>query len=209
MILHLIDYAGVAVFAVSGALAAGRKNFDLLGVVLIALFTSIGGGTVRDLLLDRHPVFWIAEPDYLLVIVAAALLTVPYARHFRQLPWRTLQVADGLGLAFFGISGAQVAEAAHQPGLILVAMGTITSVFGGVLRDVLCNDIPMILRQGEIYATAVIAGVSLYVAVRALGLPHAPAAVLGMVFIAGLRFAAIAWHLTLPVFSLQDHEPPP
>ena len=105
-ILQFLDYAGVAVFAVSGAIAAGRNSFDLLGVVVIALVTSIGGGTVRDLLLDRHPVFWIGNPTYLVVIVATALLTVPYTRRFRT-PVQTLLWADALGLAFFGISGAQ------------------------------------------------------------------------------------------------------
>ena len=204
-ILQLLDYAGVAVFAVSGALAAGRKRFDLLGVVVIALVTSIGGGTVRDLLLNRQPVFWIGNPTYLLLIVATALLTVPYTRRFKA-PWQTLQAADALGLALFGISGAQVAENAHLPGVILVVMGTITSVVGGVLRDVLCNEIPMILRRGNIYATAVIAGVSLYVVARSLGLSHEWATLLGMVVIAGLRFAAIAWNLSLPVYELPEDD---
>jgi uncharacterized membrane protein YeiH len=207
-ILQTLDYAGVAVFAVSGAIAAGRKSFDLLGVVVIALVTSIGGGTVRDVLLDRQPVFWIGNPTYLLVIVAAAFLTVPYTRRFPP-PAQSLQWADALGLAFFGISGAQVAENAHQPGTILVVMGTITSVFGGVLRDVLCNDIPMILRKGNIYATAVIAGVSVYVLARTLGLSRESASLLGMVLIAGLRFAAIAWNLSLPVYQLPPEESRP
>jgi len=207
-ILQILDYAGVAVFAVSGAIAAGRNSFDLLGVVVIALVTSIGGGTVRDVLLDRHPVFWIGNPTYLVVIVLAALLTVPYTRHFRT-PGQTLLWADALGLAFFGISGAQVAENFQLPGLILVVMGTITGVFGGVLRDVLCNEVPMILRKGNIYATAVIAGVSLYVVAGGLGASRLAASLLGMGVIAGLRFAAIAWNLTLPVYQLPPDEEPP
>ena len=207
-ILQTLDYAGVAVFAVSGTIAAGRKNFDLLGVVVIALVTSIGGGTVRDVLLQRQPVFWIGNPTYLLLIVATALLTVPYTRHFPT-PRQTLLWADALGLAFFGISGAQVAENAHLPGLILLVMGTITSVFGGVLRDVLCNEIPMILRKGNIYATAVIAGVSLYVVAGSLGVSREIASLLGMGMIAGLRFAAIAWNLSLPVYQLPPDESEP
>jgi uncharacterized membrane protein YeiH len=207
-ILQLLDYLGVAVFAVSGAIAAGRRRFDLLGVVVIALVTSIGGGTVRDVLLDRHPVFWIDNPTYLVVIVVAALLTVPYTRRFPT-PSQTLLWADALGLAFFGISGAQVAENFHQPGLILVVMGTITGVFGGVLRDVLCNEVPMILRKGNIYATAVIAGVSLYVTASGLGASRLAASLLGMGVIAGLRFAAIAWNLSLPVYELPPDEDPP
>jgi uncharacterized membrane protein YeiH len=207
-ILQLLDYAGVAVFAVSGAIAAGRRRFDLLGVVVIALVTSIGGGTLRDVLLDRRPVFWIGNPTYLIVIAAAALLTVPYTWRFPA-PNRTLLWADSLGLAFFGISGAQVAENFDQPGLILVVMGTITGVVGGVLRDVLCNEVPMILRKGNIYATAVIAGVSLYVIAGGLGASRLTASLLGMAVIAGLRFAAIAWNLTLPVYELPPDEEPP
>lgn len=205
-LLHLLDYAGVAVFAISGALAAGRKSLDLLGVVVIALVTSTGGGTLRDLLLDRRPVFWIGQPAYLVVIIAAALLTVPYVR-LRRPPLASLQVADAFGLAFFSIAGAQVAENAQQPGLIVVVMATITGVFGGVIRDVLCAEIPMILRKGNIYATAVIVGAALYVALQAAAIPRLYAALAGTVTISGLRLAAIAWNLTLPVFSLPDEDP--
>lgn len=207
-LLHLLDLAGVAVFAVSGALAAGRKSLDLLGVVVIAVVTAIGGGTVRDLLLDRHPVFWIADPSYLVVIIVAALATVPYVR-FARPPEKFLQVADALGLALFAISGAQIAERAQLPGMIVVVMATITGVFGGVLRDVLCAEIPMILRRGNIYATAVIAGAALYVLLQAAGVPRSYASFAGMAMVAGLRLAAIVWDLTLPVFSLPTERRPP
>lgn len=203
MILQIIDYAGVAVFAVSGALAAGRKNLDLFGVIVIALATAVGGGTVRDLLLDRHPVFWIAEPGYVVTILVAALLTIPYAR-FRTPPNSLLQIADALGLAFFSISGAQVAETRGHAGLIIVMMATITGAFGGVIRDVLCNEIPMVLRRGQIYATAVIAGSALYVLLGACAVARPLATVLGMLTIAGLRGAAILWNWSLPVFILDD-----
>lgn len=201
-LLHLLDFAGVAVFAVSGALAAGRKSLDLLGVVVIAIVTSIGGGTLRDLLLDRSA-FWIADPRYLVTIIGAALFTVVYVR-FRRPPDKALQLADAMGLALFSIAGAQIAESSGLGGLIAVVMGTITGVFGGVLRDVLCAEIPMILRKGNIYATAVIAGTSLYVVLQDAGLERPWAAGAGMATIAGLRIAAIAWNLTLPVFTLGE-----
>src|SRR5215470_12455197 len=114
MILTLLSLLGVAVFAASGALAAGRKNFDLLGVVVIALVTAVGGGTLRDLLLDRHPIFWVKDPVHLTVIVAAAGLTLAYVR-YRKPPGASLAVADALGLALFSISGARVAEARGLP----------------------------------------------------------------------------------------------
>ncbi|MEQ1438383.1 trimeric intracellular cation channel family protein [Fontimonas sp. SYSU GA230001] len=201
-LLHFLDFAGVAVFAVSGALAAGRKSLDLLGVVVIAIVTSIGGGTLRDLLLDRTA-FWIADPRYLVTIIGAALFTVVYVR-FRRPPDKALQYADALGLALFSIAGAQIAESSGLGGLIAVVMGTITGVFGGVLRDVLCAEIPMILRKGNIYATAAIAGASLYVVLQDAGLARPWAAAAGMATIAGLRIAAIAWNLTLPVFTLSE-----
>ncbi|HKY89597.1 MAG TPA: trimeric intracellular cation channel family protein [Nevskiaceae bacterium] len=201
--LHGLDYVGVAVFAISGALAAGRKSLDLLGVVVIAMVTAIGGGTLRDLLMDRHPVFWIARPEFLAIIAIAALLTVPYTR-FARPPDKILQVADALGLALFSISGARIAQDAGHPGLIVVVMGTITGVFGGVLRDVLVAEIPMILRRGNIYATAAIAGCSLYVLLQMAGFERNLCVAAGMATIALLRLAAIVYNLQLPVFSLHD-----
>lgn len=208
MILHYLDLLGVALFAVSGALAAGRKSLDLLGVVVIAVVTSIGGGTLRDLLLDRHPVFWVADPGYLIVIIAAALFTVAYTR-WRRPPGQWLLYADALGLGFFSVAGAQIAESAGLPGVTVVVMGTVTGVFGGVLRDVLCAEIPLILRRGNIYATAAIAGCSLYVALQQLGLAQESAALAGMACVVGLRLAAIMWDLKLPVFSLAERKDGP
>lgn len=202
MILYLLDLVGVGVFAVSGALAAGRKSLDLLGVVVIAVVTAVGGGTLRDLLLDRHPIFWIADPLYVVVIAAAAMATVAWTRRFRP-PAKTLVIADALGLALFSIAGAQVAQQAGLSPVIVVMMGTMTGTAGGMIRDVLTNEIPMILRPVmELYATAAIAGISLYLALEWVGVPSAPAAGAGMVAVAALRFAAILGNLKLPVFSL-------
>ncbi|HUP91027.1 MAG TPA: trimeric intracellular cation channel family protein [Solimonas sp.] len=200
--LVIVDFVGVGVFAVSGALAAGRKSLDLLGVVVIAIVTSIGGGTLRVLLLDR-PIFWIGDPSYLTLIVACALATVVFVR-FGRPPEKALLVADALGLALFAISGAQIAEQANLAGIIVVTMATITAVFGGVLRDVLCAEIPMILRKGHIYATAVIAGATLYVLLQKIGAGRELATGAGMFTVAALRLAAIWFDLMLPVFSLKD-----
>ena len=200
MILYFIQMLGVAVFAISGALTAGRKSMDLLGVVVIAIVTAIGGGTLRDVLLDRHPVFWIADPTYLYVCIGAGLLTVVYSR-FSQPPERLILIADALGLALFTLSGAQIAEAAGLHGIAVVVMGVLTGVAGGMLRDILCAEIPLILRRGRIYATASIAGAALYLLLQPV-MDRDLAALFGMLCVAGLRFAAIIWNLTLPVFSL-------
>jgi uncharacterized membrane protein YeiH len=202
--LELIEFAGVAVFAASGALAAARKNLDLLGMMVIATVTAIGGGTVRDLLLDR-PVFWIVRDADLYAILAAALATVVYTRRFHP-PDRALAVLDALGLAFFTISGAQIAENLEHSGVVVVLMGTLTGVAGGMIRDVLTAEIPLILRKGQIYATAAIAGAVLYLVLQAV-MDRTIAAYLGMACIAALRLGAIAWNWTLPVFHLPGERP--
>jgi uncharacterized membrane protein YeiH len=189
--------------------AAGRKNFDLLGVVVIALVTAVGGGTLRDLLLDRHPIFWVQDPSHLTVILASAGLTFIYVRYvcFRKPPLAALAVADALGLALFTVSGAQVAEARGLPWLTVVVMGTVTGSAGGVLRDVLSGEVPLLFRQTDLYATAAIAGVALYLALEGVGVGQEAASYLGMAAVAGLRFAAIRWKLRPPVFRVPADEP--
>ncbi|MEM6867940.1 MAG: trimeric intracellular cation channel family protein [Cyanobacteria bacterium P01_C01_bin.121] len=201
MLFYVLGLIGVAVFAVSGALAAGRKQLDLLGVVVIAVVTAIGGGTLRDILLDRHPVFWIEDPLYLLVILAAALSTVVYTQAFKP-PGKSLLIADALGLSLFSINGAQIAEQAGLAGIIIILMGTITGTAGGVIRDIVLADIPVILRRGRIYATAAIVGILTYLLLQQIGLRSEIAAPIGMVVVAGLRMAAIVWGLMLPIFNL-------
>ena len=198
MLLYYLDLAGVAVFSASGVLAARGRNLDILGVIVVATITAIGGGTVRDVLLDRHPIFWIVDPWYALVIIVAAVLTVAYLR-VRPPPGGTFLVADAFGLALFSLSGAQVAEAAHCPPLVVMLMGTMTGVTGGALRDVITGEVPLILRR-EIYATAAVAGIGLYLLLRALDTPSSFAMGTGMVTVVALRLLAIRWDLHLPVF---------
>lgn len=200
MALYLLDLIGVAVFAVSGALAAGRARLDLFGVVVIASITAIGGGSLRDVLLDRHPIFWIRDPVYLLVPTLAALGTIAYVRLVR-VPSQALIVADALGLALFAMAGARIAEGAGLSPAIVVLMGTITGVAGGVLRDLLTAQVPLIFRE-DIYATAAIAGIALYLALAWLGVPGPWRFAAGLVAIAALRLSAILWKLRLPVFQL-------
>lgn len=204
-LLFVLNLLGAAVFAVSGVLAAGRKSLDLLGVVVVAIVTAIGGGTIRDLLLDRHPIFWFHETEHLAVIVAAALLTILYLR-FRRPPERSLLVADALGLALFTIGGTQVAVAADLPAVIAVVMGVITGVAGGVVRDILTAEIPLILRRGHLYATASISGAALYLLLVSIGVPRPLPTLVGMIAVVLLRFASILWGVRLPVFALAEPE---
>lgn len=197
MLLYYLDLAGVAVFAVSGVLAARDRDLDFLGVIVIAAITAIGGGTLRDLLLDRHPIFWVTNSWYLVVIIAATAATLAYLR-FRNPPGRAFLVADAFGLALFALSGAQYAQAAGCPPLITVLMGTMTGVTGGIIRDVITARVPLVLRR-EIYATAAIVGVSAYLLMQSLGAPQTAAFAGGILVVMMLRLIALRRNLHLPV----------
>ena len=205
MALYVLDLFGVAVFAVSGALTAGRKSMDLFGVVVIAVITAVGGGTVRDLLLDRRPIFWIEDPTYLLVCVLAAGATLAYARLFRP-PRHSLLVADAFGLAVFTFIGARAAYEAGAPAPIVVLMGTVTGVAGGILRDVLCTEVPLILRR-EIYATAAIAGAAVFVVLTNLGATGPLVALPTVATVFGLRLTALRLDLHVPSPRPKDEGP--
>ena len=207
VLLYVLDLLGVAVFAVSGALAAGRRRLDLVGVIVLGAVTAVGGGTVRDLLLDRHPIFWLADARYLVVIIGAALATVLYVR-WARVPGAALDVADALGLALFSVAGTQVAEQAGMPALSSVLLGAVTGAAGGAIRDVLTAQVPLVLQRGSLYATAAIAGTSLYVVLARVGLREPTAALAGMVVVAALRLSAIWWGLKLPVFEVRTAELP-
>lgn len=203
--LRVLDLIGVAVFALSGALAAGRKQLDVLGVIVLALVTAVGGGTIRDVLLDRHPIFWLADASYLGVIVATALATV--ALGGRRRPHDTiLLVADALGLALFAVSGAQIAERVGLPWASGIVLGTVTGAAGGVVRDVLSAEIPLVLRRGNLYASAAIAGCAAYFALEGAGMRRMYATLIGMTIVAAVRLASIWWGLQLPVFRIEERE---
>ena len=207
MYLYVFDLLGVAVFAISGALAAGRRRLDLIGVVVAAAATAVGGGTIRDVLLDRHPIFWLSDARYLLVIVTTAAATILYVRWYR-VPGAVLDIADALGLALFSVSGAQVAERAGMPGIACVLLGTVTGTAGGVIRDVLMAQVPHVLQRGSLYATAAIAGTSLYLLLESIGVSRPVATITGMACVVVLRLAAIWWELKLPAFEVKTAEHP-
>ena len=207
MYLYVFDLIGVAVFAISGALAAGRRRLDLIGVIVAATATAVGGGTIRDLLLGRRPIFWLADGRYILVILVAAIATMLYVR-WARVPGAALGIADALGLALFSVTGAQVAERAGMPGIACVVLGSITGVAGGVIRDVLLAQVPQVLQRGSLYATAAIAGTSLYIALVRFGVERSIATFAGMGCVAALRLAAIWWELKLPTFEVDTDEMP-
>lgn len=200
-LVQLFTLIGVAVFAASGALAGVRRALDPVGVLVLAVVTATGGGTLRDLLMDRHPIFWISSPSYIGVSALAALATWLWVRRFPP-PDRALAYADAVGLAFFSIAGAQIAEAGGLAPFAATIMGALTGCAGGLVRDVLVAEVPLIFRQSELYVTACVAGVALYFGLKALGLPVSAASLAGMATIAIVRLAAIRWAIVLPALKI-------
>jgi uncharacterized membrane protein YeiH len=203
-LLYWLDLFGIVVFALSGALMAGRYKLDPFGVVVLASVTAIGGGTIRDIILDT-PVFWVANPIYLYVILVTAVLTILIIRRPKRIPKRFLLIADAFGLALFAVLGTEKALSLGVPISVAVVMGTITGVAGGMIRDVICNVIPMILRQ-EIYATAAILGGGLFALFQYLGWPDNLSLISAILSALALRLAAIYWRVSLPAFQIVEKE---
>ncbi|MEI6860488.1 MAG: trimeric intracellular cation channel family protein [Shewanella sp.] len=200
--IYIFDLCGTSVFALSGALAAGRHRMDPFGVIVLASVTAVGGGSIRDALLGTTPVFWILDPNYIVVILITVLLILIMVRRPKKIPQQTLPIADALGLALFTVIGAEKALNLELGGMIAVVMGLITGVGGGIIRDLLCRQVPMILRT-EIYATASIVGGICYSVSINLGMENIHAMLLSMTMALGIRLAAIRWHLSLPAFNLK------
>ncbi|KXJ54947.1 MAG: hypothetical protein AXW15_00700 [Neptuniibacter sp. Phe_28] len=202
--IYIADLLGVAVFATAGALAAQGKRLDILGVVVLAIVTSIGGGTIRDITLDIHPVVWIADTTYLWVAIISAVVAFVVCRYM-QYPRRLLLVLDAMGLALFTVLGAEKAMALGFSPVIAVMMGVITGCAGGMIRDILTGQIPLILqRDGELYATCSIVGAVFYVAFYDV-LGEQFLALVGMTIVFVVRLATIFANLKLPEFIVAGH----
>lgn len=199
---HWLNLAGVAVCAVSGTLMAYQKRMDGFGVVVLASATAIGGGTLRDVMLDV-PVFWIADTDYLYTTLIAALVPVVWLRFSPRFPYHYLLVADAFGLALFNVVGIEKALAGEASIAVAIAMGTITGVFGGLLRDVICREVPLVLN-GELYAiTCIVGGIGYGVGMQ-LGLTTEMCGLIALVTTVLMRLGALRWHWHLPVFDSEQ-----
>lgn len=195
-LLFALEMIGTAVFAISGALAASRANMDLFGFSVLALMPAIGGGTLRDMMLGRTPVFWIQDNSYVTVALLAALAVYFFADRpgFRH---RLLVWMDALGLALFAVLGTSIALETGVSALVAVMMGVMTAVLGGMIRDIICNEIPLVLTS-EIYATAAFAASIVYVAAVAAGIAEDAALIAGVAAGFAVRGAGIVFHLSLP-----------
>lgn len=198
--LVALDFASVLVFALTGALVASRAQLDLVGFAFIACLTAVGGGTVRDVLLDRNPVFWIGEPTYIFIAVAAAVV-VFFTAHLMESRYRWLLWLDSFALAVAVPAGVSAGLVMGQAMPVVVIMGMVTGCLGGLMRDVVCNEVPLVLKQGELYATAAFAG-----ALAAVGVVTLEGGVgLALIVCAGVTWAlragslALGWRL--PVYK--------
>jgi uncharacterized membrane protein YeiH len=195
-VLGALDFAGVAVFAATGALAAARERHDLVTFAFFAAVTGVGGGTLRDLLIEA-PVFWVQDWRYIGVCLAAALAVwLIGARPWR---FRALLWLDAVGLGAYGVLGAAKAEAFGVAPLICIVMGALTACFGGIVRDLLAGQ-PSILLRREITVSAALAAATIYVVARALGLDHWPSALIAAPAGFALRAGALVWGWSLPAF---------
>jgi uncharacterized membrane protein YeiH len=207
-LIYVLEHFGVAVCAIAGVLAARGRGVDLFGVTVLALVTAFGGGTIRDLCLGATPVFWIQNPDYVLTALAAALATFVLARWF-ELPQSLLEYSDAVGLAMFTIIGAQKSISLGADGITAVALGTITGVAGGIIRDVLLNELPLVFRKEiRLYATAAVAGATVFVIVRLVFKQPVTGTLAGAATTLLLRLAAIRWRLALPEFRTKQCKTP-
>ena len=202
----LLEHFGVFVAAITGVLAARGKRIDLFGVLVLALVTAFGGGTVRDLLVGDLPVVWLRGPGFLLNASLAALLTF-FVERLRSLPYGALLVADAFALALFTMIGTQKGLFMAFSAPVAVLLGVVTGVAGGMLRDVLTGEVPLVFRpEIHLYATAALCGAAVCVGLSKLGVGQNAATLRGIGVVLALRLAGIWWKLSLPMFESRQGE---
>lgn len=197
-ILFVLDIMGTTAFAISGALVAMNKKFDPFGVFIIAFVTAVGGGTLRDVLIGRQPVIWMQNPIYVYAIIAAVIITVVFRKNLKTLS-KSLFLFDTIGLGIFTIIGTEIGINANFHPLISISLGTMSAAFGGVIRDILCNEIPVIFRK-EIYATACIFGAITFIILNKLNLDPTIVYTSTTLIVIIIRLVAVKFHLSLPPF---------
>lgn len=199
-LLPVLDYASVLVFALTGALVASRAQLDLVGFVFFATLTGVGGGTLRDLVLGRTPVFWVDRPQ-LIVLTAAAAIVVFFTAHLLESRYRTLLWLDAFALAVAVPAGVGVALEAGAGPVVVVMMGVMTGTFGGLMRDVVGNEVPLVLKQGELYITATFGGAITALLMRGLAMPSAVALFGCGAMVLALRAGSLLLGWRLPVYK--------
>jgi uncharacterized membrane protein YeiH len=195
-IMYTLDIIGTFAFAISGALVASNKKFDLFGVLIIAFATAVGGGMMRDVLINAHPINWIGELNYIWTILIAVIFTFLFKSKIAPLS-KTMFLFDTIGISVFTLLGIQKGLDYDLHPFIAVVMGMVSAVMGGVIRDVLSNEIPLIFRK-EIYASACLAGGVVFLICNYFNLPEVVKILTTMITIIGIRIVAVKYHLELP-----------
>ena len=198
-LLTTIEIAATVAFAMSGLIEATRKKMDIIGVFSVTFVSAFAGGTLRDVLLERRPLFWVENTEYVwlvLALVLAAPLLLRSQEH--RMTTRVMEVADALGLGLFTISGASLALVAGMPLVVALLMGSITAVCGGVSRDVLCNEIPKVYYDHSPYTLCTIVGGALFIALDQFGVSPHLSSLAGICTISGLRLLAVAYDWRIP-----------
>lgn len=209
----VMEYAGVIAFAISGALVAGRKRMDIVGVVMLGSIVAVGGGTIRDVLVGNLPVFWVSNPAFVIVGALAALAVFPLARTGTlavMQHYKLVQLSDAAGMALFVITGTNVALEAGADRLAAIIVGVISGVGGGIIRDVLANRVPEVLTHGHFRASGAFAGAALYVFLLGTSIPNVAVAAVSAAFIFGVRALSIFYDWGVPTIAVtKDTDSPP
>ena len=202
VLLYLLDMVGVIACAIAGTLLAQHKGFDIAGCILVSMVNAIGGGTLRDMALDRHPLFWMTDLNYVIVITITSLILQIFFHLYHKID-KALKFFDAIGLAAFSVIGFKVALAQDMSPVIAVMMGVWTAIIGGLLRDIICNEIPLLLQR-EIYITASIAGSLTYLALDYWGVDAVTNEFMMLFIIFAVRMLALKFDWHLPSIRLVD-----
>ena len=202
ILLYLLDMVGVIACAIAGTLLAQHKGFDIAGCILVSMVNAIGGGTLRDMALDRHPLFWMTDLNYVIVITVTSLILQIFFHLYHKID-KALKLFDAIGLAAFSVIGFKVALAQDMSPVIAVMMGVWTAIIGGLLRDIICNEIPLLLQR-EIYITASIAGSLSYLALDYWGVDAITNEFMMLFIIFAVRMLALKFDWHLPSIRLVD-----
>lgn len=203
---NILDLLGTSAFAISGALAAMNRRLDLFGIFIIAFVTAIGGGTIRDILIDNTPVTWMENTVYIYLIGVVTIITIIFRTQLDRLK-KSLFLFDSIGLGIFTITGVELGIQNDLNPIICITLGAMTGTFGGVIRDILCNEIPVIFRK-EIYATASILGGLAFILLHELNFNQDVIYIITSLTVIIIRLMAVKFKISLPSFYLSEERNP-